>query len=89
MFRECTNRAELASDAADYFSSDKHRAHGKRIGRNEAKARKLEICNLEENQELQDDILTLYHLSTIAFENSPSPKVVQSSTGNMWIKNLN
>ena len=88
MFAGHNNRSDLASTAADYFSSDKHGAHGKRIGREEAKTQKLEIINLEADQKLQDDVLTLYHLSMIAFDHSAAVKVVHSSTGGIWIKNL-
>ncbi len=88
MFAGHRNRAVLASEVADYFSSDKHGAHGKRIGRKDAKAKKVKVINLEADQKLQDEVLTLYHLSTIAFDHSAAVKVVHSSAGGAWIKNL-
>ncbi len=87
MFCKHDDPKYLANETAKYFSSDEHKAHGKRIGRDEARTQKLEIRNLEEDQELQDSILTLYHLSTIAFENAPAAKIVHSSAGGMWVKN--
>ena len=88
MFAGHRNRVKLAEDVADYFSSDKHGVHGKRIGRKDAKAKKVKVINLEADQQLQDAILTLYHLSTIAFDHGPAVKVVHSSAGGVWIKNL-
>ena len=88
MFAGHTNRADLASTVADYFSSDKHGAHGKRIGRKDARLKEVKIINLEADQELQDAVLTLYHLSTIAFSHTSAVKVVHSSTGGVWVKNL-
>ena len=78
----------MASAAAEYFSSGQHGVHGKRIGRKDARALKLKVLNMEDDPEFQDSIMTLYHLFTLSFENSHAVKVVQSSTGDMWIKNL-
>ena len=88
MFANSGDPAQLARNVTEYFSSDVHGAHGRCIGRDEARSQELEILDLEESQERQDAVLTLYHLSTIAFGNSPVVKVVHSSTGAMWLKNL-
>ena len=88
MLAECHNPAELAKKVSEYFSSRKHGSHGRRIDRDAAKAQHLKIVDLEDNQDLQDEVLTLYHLSTIAFEQGPALKSVLSSNGRMWIKNI-
>ena len=58
---------------AAHFGGNQHGSHGRRINRDEAK---------------QQQVLTLYHLSTIAFEMGPAAKSVVSSNGKLWIKNL-
>ena len=78
----------LSKKIAKYFSGDKHGSHGRRINREEAKIQGLKIIDLEDNQDLQEDVLTLYHMSTIAFEQGPATKSVVSSNGRMWVKNL-
>ena len=88
MLAERHNRAELAEEVSEYFSSHEHGSHGRRIGRDVAREHHLEIVDLEDNQDLQDEVLTLYHLSTIAFEQGPAIKSVVSSNGRMWVKNL-
>ncbi|MDE2828315.1 MAG: hypothetical protein OXL40_13605 [Bacteroidota bacterium] len=88
MFANQQNADDLASKAANFFSSDKHGAHGKRISREDAKSHRLKIINMEDDQDFQDNVLTLYHLSTIAFEQTPVLKMVLSSAGGRWIKNL-
>ena len=88
MLAENDNRAELAKKVSEYFSSSEHGSHGSRIDRATAKTQHLKIVDLEDNQDLQDEVLTLYHLSTIAFEQGPALKSVLSSNGRMWIKNL-
>ena len=59
-----------------------------RIDRNEARQQQLRVIDLEDDQGLQEEVLTLYHLSTIAFELSPAAKSVVSSNGRLWIKNM-
>ena len=86
MFSKHSNSIQLAEDVAEHFGGDAHGSHGRRINRDEARHEKLEVVDLEKDQELQEEILTLYHLSTIAFEQGPAVKSVMSSNGRLWVK---
>ena len=88
MFSKKQDSANLASEVASYFGGNQHGSHGRRINREEAKAQHLNVLDLERDQIFQDRVLTLYHLSTIAFELGPASKSVISSNGKMWIKNM-
>ena len=88
MFADKPDAAALASDVADFFGGDGHGSHGRRIDREQLRAQQLKVVDLEDNQKLQDDALTLYHLSTIAFQSSPAVKSVFSNNGNLWVRNL-
>ena len=88
MFRTRDDSATLAKNAAAHFGGPRHRSHGRRIGREEARGQHLDVVDLEENQGLQEAVLTLYHLATIAFEQGPALKTVLSSNGRMWVKNI-
>ena len=88
MFAQRADAAALAQEVAGYFGGQNHGSHGRRISRSEARERKLEIVDLEDNQRLQEEALTLYHLSTTAFEQGPALKSVLSSNGRLWIKNI-
>ncbi|MDE0511023.1 MAG: hypothetical protein OXI88_04495 [Gammaproteobacteria bacterium] len=88
MFADSQNAPALAERVAEYFGSDTHGSHGKRIDREEAKLQHLKIIDLEDDQGLQEEVLSLYHLSTIAFEQGPAMKTVLSSNGRMWVKNM-
>jgi len=81
-----------AKSVAEYFSKGdpnvRKRSHGRRIDREEAKAQNLIVEDLEDSQELQEAVLTAYHLLTIIFEKSPALKILQSSVGKGWVKNL-
>ena len=88
MFSGRPDPAGLASSVAAHFGDDRHGSHGRRIDRDEARQQQLEIIDLEDDQILQEEVLTLYHLSTTAFEMGPAAKSVMSSNGRLWIKNM-
>lgn len=88
MFSERSNSETLAKEVATYFGGDQHGSHGRRIDRDEARNQQLEVLDLEDDQNLQEDVLTLYHLLTIAFERTAAVKSVASSNGRSWIKNM-
>jgi ATP-dependent protease ClpP protease subunit len=87
MFKNNPNANNLADAAGKYFNdASTHMSHGKRIDRAAARAQNLNIEDLETNQDLQEAVLTLYHLVTIAIEKGPTVKVLASSTGRQYIK---
>ncbi len=88
MFSGRPDPAALAGAVAKHFGGNQHGSHGRRIDRDEARQQQLEVIDLEENQHLQEEVLTLYHLSTIAFEMGPAAKSVVSSNRRLWIKNM-
>jgi len=87
-FAKEPNPLARADAAAKYFNDHSHGSHGKRIGRDEARAQGLNVTDLEASKDLQDAVLTLYHCMTIGFENGPAAKVLFSSTGRTWLKNI-
>lgn len=88
MFAERAESEKLAKSVSDFFASDEHGSHGRRIGRDAARAKGVTVDDLEDDQSLQEAVLTLYHWSTIAFEQGPVAKSLISNNGRMWIKNV-
>lgn len=89
MFKDEPDRDAKAAAVARYFAdAAEHKYHGRRIGRDEARDKGLEIEDLEPNQDLQDAVLTAYHVMTILFDSGPQTKVLVSDTGSLWIKNI-
>lgn len=79
-----------AKKVANYFNlSENHKSHGRRIDRDEARSQGLSVEFLEENGELQDIVLTNYHLTTLIFEQTPAAKLIVGDHGQAWIKNIN
>lgn len=82
------NAETLADSIADYFSqSEDHLDHGKRIGFEDAERQGVEVIRLEDDQALQEEVLTAYHLMTILMEKSPSVRLIWGSNGKRWYKN--
>ena len=71
-----------------FGSAAEHKYHGRRIGRDEARGRGLEIEDMETSQDLQDAVLTAYHVMTILFDNGPQVKLLTTDSGALWIKNV-
>lgn len=90
MFKAETRRhaREWAKKAAKDFSGSHHGSHGHRIDRDEARSLRLMIDDLEPDPSLQTAALTLYHALTIAFENGPAVKMIVSTNGSWWMKNV-
>lgn len=88
MFSGFPQPTVLAANVTDYFGGHMHGSHGRRIDRNDARNQQLKIIDLENDPNLQDDVLTLYHLVTIAFEQGPAIKTVVSSNNRLWVKNM-
>jgi hypothetical protein len=86
-------RAKAAADekskaVAAYFNdAANHKSHGRRIDRLEAEAQGVSVEPLEASQELQEDVLTAYHVMTILFEKTQTAKMLMNHQGKLWIKN--
>ncbi len=83
---------DRAENIAAYFNAEpthEHgqvHVHGQRIGTEKLAELGLKIEYLEDDQHLQDDVLTAYHLMTLIFETGPSMKFIASDKGKMWVK---
>jgi len=88
MFVGRENSDQLARAAARHFNdAANHKSHGRRIDRDEARAQQIVVEDLEANQALQEAVLTLYHLFTIAVERGPAGKLLHSDMDRMFVKN--
>lgn len=87
MFAGDPHRVSEGKAVAEHFNdAATHKSHGRRIDRDEARSAGVVVEDFEEPQELQEAILSVYHLLTILFEQSSATKVLWSHTGRSWIK---
>ncbi|MBV9451007.1 MAG: hypothetical protein JO345_34480 [Streptosporangiaceae bacterium] len=70
-----------AKAIADYFAnSELHKSHSKAIDRDEASQQGVVITNLEENQDLQDAVLSVHHAFMITLQ-GPTVKIIENNIG--------
>jgi ClpP class serine protease len=89
MCSSTANPAEQAAKIARHFNdATAHKSHGRRIDRAEARSIGVVVEDLEDDQQLQECVLTGYHLVSISFEKSPASKMLTNNAGRSWVKNL-
>ena len=92
--KEETERRAKANNIAAYFNAeqtlehDQIHVHGQRIGAEKLEELGLKLELLEHEQNLQNDVLTAYHLMTLIFEMGPYTKFIASNRGKMWVKQV-
>lgn len=88
MFKNVAQAADKIANTVKHFNADVPDvySHGQRIGINELKILGVNTTSLEINQELQEAVLSAYHLMTILFEQTPVFKFIATPT-EMWVKN--
>ena len=89
MFAGKDDAANKAAAVASHFNdASTHKSHGRRIDRAEATSKGLSIEKLETSQELQEHVLSAYHVMSILFDKSPASKILWTNNGRAWMKNL-
>jgi hypothetical protein len=61
-----------------------HRTHGRPIGLATAKEIGLMVKALEDDQALQDAVLSVFHSTMVTFQVTPCVKLIENSLGKGW-----
>ena len=62
-------------------SADKHKTHGRPIGPEQALEAGLKVKRLEDDQDLQDAVLSVFHACAVTFEVTKCLKIVENHEG--------
>ncbi len=63
------------------------KSHSRHIGREQAKTDfELKICNLEDDHDLQDLVLSVFHATTHTFNATSAVKIIENHLGKAFIK---
>ena len=93
MFKDIENVTEKVEKIVKYFNAETMNGnesvhvHGQRIDINKLRDLGVKTNPLEENQILQDSVLTAYHIMTLVFERGPVLKFIITGNDKKWIKN--
>ncbi|ABK77792.1 periplasmic serine protease (ClpP class) [Cenarchaeum symbiosum A] len=69
-------------------SSKKYHSHGRRISREECKRIGLKVTDLEDEQEFQDLVLSVFHAANTMFQYTPVNKIIMNHLGNTVVETL-
>lgn len=89
MFQGDENAAESAERVAAFFNAetDEIHMHGQRIAIEALQKHGVKVAALESNQELQEKVLTAYHLMTLIYEKSSTIKFITTNhKDGGWVK---
>ncbi|WP_210249303.1 SDH family Clp fold serine proteinase [Neorhizobium alkalisoli] len=90
MFAGTENPKERASALAEWLSNhDEFKDHGRPISRDEAVAHGLFVDPLEQNQEIQDAVLSVFHATSHTFAATACAKIIENNIGKAFLKMLN
>lgn len=80
------NSAELASSAAGFFSDYRsHQSHGRSIFRDAVREHGVVVDDLEDDQELQDAVLSVHHATLLTLQAPGLVKIIENSRGRAFV----
>lgn len=83
---DCKDKAKKV--AHFLLEQEVHKAHGRHIHRKDLKDIGLNIVDLEDDQTLQDIVLSIHHAFMISFDNTPAVKMVENHEGRAMIRSI-
>jgi ATP-dependent protease ClpP protease subunit len=89
MFKSDDNGAAEAKEIAGWLSNHSYfKSHGRHIPRRELERRHVKIVRLEDDPQLQDYALSVFHAATHTFHGTSAVKIVENHNGSAFIKQL-
>lgn len=88
-YNMCAGDDDLVSSIIKIFADHStQKTHSRHISRKECKDAGLKIIDLEENQDLQDAVLTTHHAYMHTFLNSGAVKLIENNIGATYIEQV-
>jgi len=87
MFKNDPTRSSKAEAISQWLSDHQHfKTHGRHISREELEDNGLKVERLEDDEKLQDLVLSVFHATTHTFTNTPAVKIIENHLGKAFIK---
>lgn len=87
MFSGEEDAKEKSDHVAEWFADyDSFRSHGRRIGRALARERGVEVVDLEDDDELQDAVLSVHHATMHTFSLTSAYKIIENHHERAWVQ---
>lgn len=75
------NSTDAKYAAQKLANADEHKIHNRPLDFDKLKSLKLKVKRLEDDQDLQDAVLSVFHATTVTFEITSCVKIVESDLG--------
>jgi hypothetical protein len=87
MFKDDRNGRKKASEIASWLASHKNsKSHGRHLSRDELQSKGLKIDNLEDDQDLQEKVLSIFHATNHTFNGTTAVKIIENHLGRAFVK---
>ena len=85
----CNWDEEMAKSIRDFFSDHQEtKNHGRHISKSDCIEKWLNIVSLEDNQLLQDSVLSSHHCYMLSFSAFPVIKIIENNSGVAYIEHI-
>ena len=74
---------------SNWLCSKEHFTHGRPFDFDQAKSIGLKVTLLEDDQRLQDLILSIFHATMLTFDTTPCVKIIENQMGKGWFSLIN
>lgn len=82
MFKEESDKQKIVNKILEFLNNNEYtKIHSRHIDNEKAKSIGLKITNLEDDEKLQDAVLSIHHCYMHTFSNSNAVKIIESNTG--------
>ena len=89
MFKDAKDQSAKAKSISEWLADHKHfGSHARPISREELEHHQLMVERLEDDQKLQDLVLSVFHSTTHTFVGTPATKIIENHKGRAFIKLL-
>jgi len=86
MFAGDSEGAPKAQGIAEWFGDyENFRSHARRVGVDKAKEIGLKVVSLEDDEGLQDAVLSIHHATMHTFSGTPAVKIIENHNGRAWV----
>lgn len=75
------NKSTATNAAKELANANTHKTHNRPLGFDKLKSLKLNVKRLEDDHDLQDAVLSVFHATTVTFESTFCIKIVESHLG--------
>lgn len=87
MLSEETDPEVKSRKIADWFADyETFSSHGRRVGRDQVRQIGVKVLDLEDDNELQDAVLSVHHATMHTFSGAPVSKIIENHHGRSWVR---